>query len=62
MKNVITDLLVRPGADIDLKRAPTLSAPLYDSKRAYRQLLEEHVARLTKLHQTCDVRRQPSGM
>ena len=49
MKNVITDLLVRPGADIDLKRAPTLSAPLYDSKRAYRQLLEEHVARLTQL-------------
>ena len=49
MKNIIKDLLVRPGADIDLKRAPTLSAPLYDSKRAYRQLLEEHVARLTKL-------------
>jgi PPK2 family polyphosphate:nucleotide phosphotransferase len=43
------DFLVRPGEKVKLKDRPTIVKPFFDSKKQYRKLLEEHVARLSEL-------------
>ncbi len=40
---------VREGCKVDLKDWPTIVDPVYDSKSDYRDLLADHVARLSKL-------------
>jgi PPK2 family polyphosphate:nucleotide phosphotransferase len=47
MKKIAKQFRVQPGETVDLKRRPTLVDPVYDSKREYKQLLDEHVARLS---------------
>ena len=42
---------VRVGDAVDLKKWPTLIAPVHDSKREYKRLLEEHVTRLSSLQE-----------
>jgi polyphosphate kinase 2 (PPK2 family) len=51
MKMRTKDFRVRAGDAVDLKKWPTLIAPVYDSKREYRELLDEHVARLSSLQE-----------
>jgi PPK2 family polyphosphate:nucleotide phosphotransferase len=45
------DFRVRAGDAVDLKKGPTLIAPVYSSKRDYRELLDQHVARLSSLQE-----------
>lgn len=40
---------VPPGKKLDLHEWPTLVKPAYDSKERYRELLQEHVAKLSEL-------------
>ena len=40
---------VPPGKTLDLHKWPTLVKPAYDSKEHYRELLQEHVAKLSEL-------------
>ena len=51
MKIRSKDFRVREGHDVDLRKWPTKVDPAYTSKKHYRQLLEEHVARLSSLQQ-----------
>jgi PPK2 family polyphosphate:nucleotide phosphotransferase len=43
------DFLVRPGDKVQLKDRPTIVKPFFESRKQYRKLLEEHVARLSEL-------------
>ena len=47
MRKIIKEFRVRPGETVDLKHRPTRGDPVYGSKREYKQLLNEHVARLS---------------
>ena len=47
MKQLTKEFRVRPGETVDLKRRPTRVDPVYSSKQEYKQLLDEHVARLS---------------
>ena len=51
MKINSSDFIVRPGKDVDLEKWPTRVPPLYKSKTKYKQLLAEHVHRLSALQQ-----------
>jgi len=51
MKMRTKDFRVRAGDAVDLKKWPTPIAPVYDSKREYRERLDEHVARLSSLQE-----------
>ena len=42
---------VREGDEVDLRKWPTKVDPVYKSKKQYKKLLEEHVARLSSLQQ-----------
>jgi polyphosphate kinase 2 (PPK2 family) len=42
---------VRQGGEVDLEKWPTKVDPVYKSKKQYKKLLEEHVARLSSLQQ-----------
>jgi PPK2 family polyphosphate:nucleotide phosphotransferase len=42
------DFLVRPGEKVKLRDRPTIVKPYFDSKKQYRELLEEHVALLSE--------------
>jgi hypothetical protein len=43
------EFLVEPGADVDLKKCPTLVDPVYDSKKDYHKLLRRQVKALSLL-------------
>lgn len=43
------DYQVEEGKDVDLKKWPTLVKPFYESKERYREILAEHVEKLTSL-------------
>ena len=47
MKQIVKACRVAPGEIVDLKKRPTSIAPPYESKDAYRAMLDEHVARLS---------------
>ena len=47
MKQLTKEFRVRPGETVDLKRRPTRVDPVHSSKQEYKQLLDEHVARLS---------------
>ena len=49
MKKIGKEFRVPPGETVDLKQRPTLVDPVYSSKREYKQLLDEHVARMSAL-------------
>ena len=49
MKRLAKEFRVHPGEAVDLTRRPTLVKPVYESKQEYKQLLDEHVARLSAL-------------
>ena len=49
MKINSNDFRVPPGKKVDLKKWPTLVKPVYKSKKAYKQLLQEHVDQLNSL-------------
>ena len=49
MKINSQDFLVRPGDKVKLKDRPTIVKPFFESRKQYRKLLEEHVARLSEL-------------
>jgi len=49
MKINTTDFRVRAGHDVSLKRWPTRIEPVYRSKDGYRQILAEHIERLSAL-------------
>jgi PPK2 family polyphosphate:nucleotide phosphotransferase len=51
MKINPTDFRVREGGEVNLKKWPTSVDPVYRSKKQYRELLGEHVARLSELQQ-----------
>jgi PPK2 family polyphosphate:nucleotide phosphotransferase len=51
MKIDTRDFRVIEGADVDLKKWPTIADPVYKSKDQYKALLEEHVAKLSSLQQ-----------
>jgi len=51
MKIHSKDFRVRQGDEVDLKKWPTKVDPVYKSKKQYKKLLEEHVARLSSLQQ-----------
>jgi PPK2 family polyphosphate:nucleotide phosphotransferase len=51
MKIKSRDFLVRPGKKVELSEWPTSVKPFYKSKKAYQELLEEHVAKLSALQQ-----------
>ena len=51
MKMQAKDFRVRARDAVDLKKWPTLIAPVYDSKREYRELLGQHVAKLSTLQE-----------
>ena len=46
-----TDFRVREGDEIDLNKWRTNIDPVYKSKKAYKKILREHVARLSSLQQ-----------
>ena len=43
------DFRVREGENVDLKKWPTITDPVYNSSDQYKQLLSEHVDRLSSL-------------
>ena len=45
------DFRVREGDEVDLSQWPTKVKPVYDSKKQYHMLLEDHVARLSAQQQ-----------
>jgi PPK2 family polyphosphate:nucleotide phosphotransferase len=45
------DFLVPPGKKVNLKDWPTVVKPAYESKEAYREILEEHVTKMSSLQQ-----------
>ncbi|MGC9270417.1 ADP-polyphosphate phosphotransferase [Acidiphilium sp.] len=47
----LNDFRVKPGATVNLHKHPTLVDPLFDSKKQYHKLLDDHVARLSALQQ-----------
>ena len=47
MKISSKDFRVREGDEVDLKKWPTKTDPVYKSKEQYEQILQEHVARLS---------------
>ena len=49
MKIKSKEFRVREGDDVDLGKWPTKVDPAYKSKEQYRNLLDEHVARLSEL-------------
>ena len=51
MKHGSGDFRVREGDAVDLRKWPTLVAPVYRSKKQYQELLQEHVGRLSALQQ-----------
>ncbi len=51
MKIDSNDFGVKPGEKLNLGKRPTNVTPLCKSKKAYRKLLEEHVAQLSALQQ-----------
>jgi PPK2 family polyphosphate:nucleotide phosphotransferase len=51
MKIVSKDFCVQEGDEVNLKKWPTLIDPVYKSKRQYKQLLEDHVAKLSAMQQ-----------
>ena len=46
-----SDFRVEEGAAVNLRKWPTRVKPVYDSKKNYRKLLEDHVARLSALQE-----------
>jgi PPK2 family polyphosphate:nucleotide phosphotransferase len=51
MKIDAEDFRVRPAEKVKLKDRPTVVKPFCESKKEYRELLEEHVAQLSALQQ-----------
>lgn len=51
MKISTKHFCVREGDEVDLKKWPTIVDPVYKSKKQYKKLLDEHVARLSALQQ-----------
>ena len=51
MKTLAKSFRVHPGTAVDLKERPTRVDPIYGSKRDYKQLLDEHVTRLSHLQE-----------
>jgi PPK2 family polyphosphate:nucleotide phosphotransferase len=51
VKIVPNDFRLREGDKVNLRKWPTLIEPVYRSKAKYRQLLEQHVERLSALQQ-----------
>jgi PPK2 family polyphosphate:nucleotide phosphotransferase len=51
MKIVSKDFRVGEGDDVSLRKRPTLIEPVYKSKKQYRDLLRQHVERLSALQQ-----------
>ena len=51
MKRTAKEFCVHTGEAVELKRRPTLVKPVYESKQEYKQLLDEHVARLSALQE-----------
>jgi PPK2 family polyphosphate:nucleotide phosphotransferase len=51
MKIHLKDYRVAEGAEVDLKKWPTIVDPIYDSKSHYETLLAAHVAKLSDLQQ-----------
>jgi PPK2 family polyphosphate:nucleotide phosphotransferase len=51
MKKTSKICRVEPDAEVDLAKYPTLVEPLYASKKAYKDLLEEQVATLSQLQE-----------
>ena len=49
MKIDSKDFRVKAGKKVHLSKWPTVVKPVYKSKKQYRELLEEHVAELSKL-------------
>ncbi len=49
MKISSEDFLVRPNAKIKLNRWPTFVKPFYKSKEQYRQIIGEHIEKLSSL-------------
>jgi PPK2 family polyphosphate:nucleotide phosphotransferase len=46
-----TDFRVKEGDKVNLDKWPTAVEPVYDSKKQYQKLLEDHVAQLSSLQQ-----------
>ena len=51
MNKLAKEFRVHLGEAVDLKRRPTLVKQVYESKQEYKQLLDEHVARLSALQE-----------
>jgi PPK2 family polyphosphate:nucleotide phosphotransferase len=51
MKIDPNDYRVQPNEKVDLAQRPTKIAPVYDSKKAYKKMLEAHVDELSELQQ-----------
>ncbi len=51
MKKISKACRVEPDTEVDLSKYPTLVEPLYASKKAYKELLEEQVDRLSQLQE-----------
>ena len=51
MKIHSKDFRVPHHKKIDIKRLPTMVKPFCESKKEYKELLEEHIAELTSLQQ-----------
>jgi type II secretory pathway component PulM len=51
MKINSKDFRVRPGEKVQLKEWPTIVKPVFESKKEYQKLLEQHVAQLSALQQ-----------
>jgi PPK2 family polyphosphate:nucleotide phosphotransferase len=51
MKARSKEFRVREGDEVDLRKWPTTVKPVYGSKEDYRELLEEHVRRLSSLQE-----------
>jgi PPK2 family polyphosphate:nucleotide phosphotransferase len=47
MKIHSRDFLVREGDTVDLRKWPTRIDPVYDSKKRYKEILEDHVVRMS---------------
>ena len=47
----VKDFRVREGDEVDLRKWPTLTDPVYASKRHYQELLAGHVAKLSEQQQ-----------
>jgi PPK2 family polyphosphate:nucleotide phosphotransferase len=51
MKIQSKDFCVREGTEVDLKKWPTIVEPVYKSKEQYKELLDEHVVKLSSMQQ-----------